>query len=98
MTTPDRDRTAREWNARGSIFALWKDPPGQRREDYVHRSDELVMVLAGALQFEINGQIHYPAIGEELFIPSATLAKPSPIGCTGTPNLEETDDGTMYLL
>ena len=49
-----------DWAARGFSCALWIDPPGQRWEDFVHNTDELVLVLEGELEFEINGEISYP--------------------------------------
>ncbi len=66
----NRQTIEKDWAARGFSCDLWVDPPGQRWEDYVHASDELVMVLEGEVEFEIDGQVHRPAIGEELFIPA----------------------------
>lgn len=72
MTRPpvDRRAVAAEWNARGFSCGLWVDPPGQVWADYVHDVDELVMVVDGEVEFEIEGQVHRPAPGEELFIPA----------------------------
>jgi quercetin dioxygenase-like cupin family protein len=52
---------------------MWTDPPGQVWEDYTHMVDELVMVLEGEMEFEINGEIKRPAVGEELCIPAGVL-------------------------
>jgi hypothetical protein len=35
-----------DWAARGFSCDLWADPPGRAWEDFVHPTDEVVMVLA----------------------------------------------------
>jgi quercetin dioxygenase-like cupin family protein len=70
MQPPDRDKIAADWRARGFSCELWVDPPGQRWEDFTHAADELVIVLEGVMEFEIEGQVHHPKIGEELLIPA----------------------------
>ena len=64
----DRDKVARDWAARGFGCEEWIDPPGRRWEDFVHATDELV--LEGEMEFEFEGQIRRPGIGEEVFIPA----------------------------
>ncbi|MFO7178140.1 MAG: cupin domain-containing protein [Pseudomonadota bacterium] len=66
----DQDAVARDWHARGFSCGLWVDPPGQVWKDYVHDVDELVMVVEGEVEFEIDGKVYRPARGEELFIPA----------------------------
>jgi len=73
---------AKNWSDRGFSCALWMDPPGQRWENYVHRTDELVMVIEGEVEFEIDGTIHHPAQGEELFIPAGAVHSVRNIGDT----------------
>jgi hypothetical protein len=79
-----RDRTAKT----KSSCDLWIDPPGQVWEDYVHDVDELVMVITGEVEFEVAGQVHRPAPGEELLIRRGrgTSAEASRAGCTATDN------------
>ncbi|MCS6800095.1 MAG: cupin domain-containing protein [Myxococcota bacterium] len=60
----------RDWRQRGFSCDVWVDPPGQVWADYVHDVDELVMVVEGEVEFEIDGVVHRPAVGEELFIPA----------------------------
>ncbi len=72
MTTIDQENIARDWKARGYSCDMWVDPPGQCWEDFVHNTDELVLVLEGQVEFEIDGEIHHPGIGQELFIPART--------------------------
>jgi quercetin dioxygenase-like cupin family protein len=67
---PDRDRIAEEWARRGFSCSLWVDPPGQRWEEFVHKADEVVSVVEGQMEFELEGRVHRPSIGEELLIPA----------------------------
>ncbi|WP_084535825.1 cupin domain-containing protein [Microbulbifer donghaiensis] len=66
----DRQGVAADWSKRGFGCDLWVDPPGQCWEDFVHRQDELLMLVEGELEVEIDGRQCRPAIGEELFIPA----------------------------
>jgi quercetin dioxygenase-like cupin family protein len=70
MQTIDREQVAADWAARGFGCALWVDPPGQRWEDFTHATDELVLVLEGAMEFEVEGRVVRPEVGEELLIPA----------------------------
>lgn len=69
-TKTDRAQVQRDWNARGFSCGLWVDQPGQAWEDYVHEMDELLMVLEGELELEIDGRTFRPGPGEEVFIPA----------------------------
>ena len=75
MTAMNKQNVSKDWAARGFSCDLWVDPPGQRWEDFVHATDELVLVVEGELEFEINGVISHPKIGEELFIEGKTQEK-----------------------
>jgi quercetin dioxygenase-like cupin family protein len=66
----DHDRIKENWSRRGFSCGLWVDPPGQVWEDYVHSTDELVMVLAGRLELEFQGRRLSPAVGDEILIPA----------------------------
>jgi quercetin dioxygenase-like cupin family protein len=65
-----RPRVERDWRSRGFGCGLWVDPPGQVWEDYTHATDELVIVLEGELELEMQGLMFHPNIGEEVFIPA----------------------------
>jgi len=81
--TPDRTRIARDWESRGFSCDLWTDPPGARREDFVHDVDELLTVVEGGLEGEIGGRRMRPAPGEEIFIPArARHSVRNPSGAT----------------
>lgn len=70
FTAVDRSAVEKSWRERGFSCGLWIDPPGQVWADYVHETDELVMVVEGEVEFELEGNAHRPAAGEELFIPA----------------------------
>ena len=80
MESINQDDVSRDWAARGFSCALWVDPPGQCWENFTHPTDELVMVLEGELEFEIDGEVSHPATGEELFIPAGTVHSVRNIG------------------
>ncbi|WP_053381927.1 cupin domain-containing protein [Nitrospira moscoviensis] len=66
----DIDSIRSHWRSRGFSCDIWTDPPGQTWEDYTHGVDELVMVLEGDVEFEIDRRILRPAVGEEIAIPA----------------------------
>lgn len=66
----EQTTVAADWRQRGFSCELWVDPPGQVWADFVHPVDELVMVVDGDVEFEIDGAVHHPAPGEELLIPA----------------------------
>lgn len=80
MTTVNPDVVSKDWAARGFSCDLWVDPPGQRWEDFVHSTDELVVVLEGELEFEINGNVSHPETGQEIFIPAGAVHSVRNIG------------------
>ena len=82
MNQLDRSRVARNWASRGFGCDEWVDPPGQRWEDFTHRTDELVLVLEGAMEFEVAGQVHHPQIGKELLIPAGARHSARNVGGT----------------
>lgn len=72
-TVSDLESVRADWSRRGFSCDLWTDPPGQRWENFVHASDELVMVVSGEVEFEISGEIFRPPPGEELLIPATRV-------------------------
>jgi quercetin dioxygenase-like cupin family protein len=82
MQPPDRSKIAADWRARGFSCELWVDPPGQRWEDFTHATDELVIVLEGEMEIEVEGEVHHPKIGEELVIPAQASHSARNIGTT----------------
>src|SRR2546428_12467097 len=68
----DREKVAKDWKARGFSCDLKVDPPGQVWEDYVHSTDELLMLMEGKLELHMQGKTLRPAVGEEVLIPAHT--------------------------
>jgi len=66
----EREKIAKDWKARGFGCDLWRDPPGRVWEDYVHDTDELLMVLEGDVEVEIEGRKLRPKGDEEILIPA----------------------------
>ena len=68
------------WDQRGFSCQEWVDPAGQVWKNYVHDVDELLMVLEGALNLEMQGRIFNAVPGKEFFIPACTVHSVSNVG------------------
>jgi len=66
----NRANIENQWKSRGFSCDLWTDPPGQEWIDYVHSVDELLMLMEGELEMEMQGRRFRPKLGEEVFIPA----------------------------
>ncbi len=66
----DIDTTRIDWHKRDFSCGLWIDPPGQVWANFVHGTDELVMLTEGEIELQFSGQILRPVIGEEILIPA----------------------------
>ena len=51
--------------------------------DFVHKTDELVVLVEGEIEIEIEGKSQRPQIGEEVFIPANALHIVSNVGSKG---------------
>ena len=69
----DRGAVAAAWKARGFGCDLWSDPAGQVWRDFVHPTDELLMVVEGELEVEMGGRTLHPCPGQEILIPARTV-------------------------
>jgi len=77
------DEVEKAWKQRSFSFGVWTDPPGQTWEDYIHETDELLMLIEGEIEVEMKGLKLRPKIGEEIFIPAKTVHCVRNIGKTG---------------
>ncbi len=77
-----QERVAEDWASRGFSCELWTDPPGQWWEDFTHPTDEVVIVLQGEMEFEVESVVHHPDPGKELFIPTGAVHSARNIGTT----------------
>ena len=66
------EQIKKDWNSRGYSFGIFKDYPGQVWADFVHKTDELVVLAEGEIEIEIEGKSQVPPIGKEVFIPDET--------------------------
>ena len=78
----DREQIADIWATRGFSCDLWTDPPDQSWEDFTHATVEVVIVLEGEMEFEVEGKVHPPQPGAELFIHAGTVHSARNIGST----------------
>ena len=70
------------WESRGYSFGVFKDPPGRVWADFVHKTDEIVVLAGGDIEIEIEGKSQQPQIGEEVFIPANAIHTVRNIGKT----------------
>jgi len=59
-----------DWKSRGYSFGVFRDPPGQVWAEFVHRTDELMVLVEGEIEVEIECKVQSPKIGEEVLIPA----------------------------
>ena len=80
----DQEKIKKDWDSRGYSFGIFKDPPGKIWADFVHRTDELVVLAEGEIEIEIEGKSKQPQIGDEVFIPANAIHTVRNIGKTNT--------------
>jgi quercetin dioxygenase-like cupin family protein len=68
----DQGMIEQEWRARGFSFGVFRDPPGQEWNDFVHATDEFVIVAAGTLEVTVGGESAQCEPGDLVWIPRGT--------------------------
>lgn len=68
-TPVDFDRVQRDWTGEGFTFGVFKDPPGQEWNGFVHTTDEYVLVAAGQLEVLVGDQQAITEPGDLVRIP-----------------------------
>ena len=68
------------WESKGYSFEVFIDPPEKVWEDFVHSTDELVVLAKG--EIEIEGKSQKPKIGDEIYIPANAIHTVRNIGET----------------
>ena len=54
MEKVDKLKLKNDWKQRGYSFGVFRDPPGQVLADFVHKTDELVVLAEGEIEIEIE--------------------------------------------
>ena len=78
----NQEQIRKNWESRGYSFGIFKDPPGQVWVNFVHRTDELVVLAEGEIEIEIEGKSQQSQIGDEIFIPANAIHTVRNIGKT----------------
>ena len=78
----NQEQIRKNWESRGYSFGVFKDPPGQVWANFVHRTDELVVLAEGEIEIEIEGKSQQSEIGDEVFIPANAIHTVRNIGKT----------------
>ena len=60
------------WAKDGFSCGLWVDPPGRAWLDFVHATDERVVVKEGTLEFQVEDARAMLQPGDEVFIPAGS--------------------------
>jgi quercetin dioxygenase-like cupin family protein len=69
----DATKTRRHWKSRGFSFGIFRESPGRIWPDFSHSTDEFEILAEGQIEIEVEGVIHRPVIGEEIFIPAQAI-------------------------
>ena len=78
----NQEQIRKDWDSRGYNFGIFKDPPGQVWANFVHRTDEIVVLADGEIEIEIEGKSQQPQIGDEVFIPAQAVHTVRNVGST----------------
>lgn len=78
----DYSQVKNNWKNKGFSCGIWTDPPGKIWADYVHDTDELVMLLEGEIELSYQGKTFRPHLGEEILIPAGETHTVKNIGNT----------------
>ena len=82
-TPVDFDRVEHDWKSEGFSFGVFRDPPGQEWNDFVHSTDEYVLVAEGRLAIDVGSEHAIAEPGDLVRIPrgvSHSLKTLSPEG------------------
>ena len=53
-----------DWKQRGYSFGVFRDPPGQVWADFVHKTDELVVLAEGEIEIELRAGLNFLKSGK----------------------------------
>ena len=75
MTTVIPDLIKQNWHSIGYSFGVFRDRPGQVWADFVHQTDELVVLAEGEIEVKIEVKAERFQIGGMVFIPAKEIWK-----------------------
>ena len=78
----DQEKIKKDWDVRDYSFGIFKDPPGKVWANFVHKTDELIVLAEGEIEIEIEGKSEQPSIGREIFIPANAMHTVRNVGKT----------------
>lgn len=61
------------WRSEGFSFGVFRDPPGQAWLDFVHGTDEYVLVAEGRLRIEVGTEEAVCTAGDLVSIPKGVV-------------------------
>lgn len=65
----DHGAVRAQWQSEGFSFGVFRDPPGQEWNDFVHSSDEYVLVAEGRLSVQVGSERAIAEAGDLVRIP-----------------------------
>ena len=55
------------------MLVWWSIGTGVHMDSHSHANEQIVWMLEGEMEFEVEDQVHHPPIGEELLIPAGAV-------------------------
>jgi len=65
----DFSATRTDWQREGFSFGVFRDPPGQQWNNFIHQSDEYVLVAEGRIEIDVGRQTAVCEPGDLVRIP-----------------------------
>jgi len=69
----DLDRVKADWAQEGFSFGIFRDPPGQAWDGFVHDTDEYVLVAEGEMAIAVGPEFFTAAAGDLVRIPRGVV-------------------------
>lgn len=69
----DEKQVRSDWAVEGFSFGIFRDPPGQEWNDFVHDSDEYVVVADGELIITVGQETRKAEPGDRVRIPAGIV-------------------------
>lgn len=71
-TPIDHKAIEQEWRAKGFSFGVFRDSPGQEWNDFVHRTDEYVVIAKGRITVSVGQEVANCEESDLVWIPKET--------------------------